>query len=322
MKRWLKSIVFRLLASDCMLERRLAAIEASGLVPVLNFHRVSDDQSSAYQAMAPALFDDLLSWLKPRFSVTTFGKLHIPPRNGKPALVLSFDDGYRDFVDVVLPLLNKHGMQANQNIIPACVESGTPPMNVMVQDFIGQAPPALLRELVFPGLAAGVDPDDRVMSGIRVSAALKNRPIVEQKKIFAQLRGLMERLDTFRTTPMMGRLDIADIAESQEVGVHSFEHATMALECDDYLREDARRCADWYRGLLGAEPSVYAFPNGSARAGQAELILDAGYTHALLVGESFSRGEQRIHRRFTMYGNGLNEFRFRALGGRSSLNAG
>src|SRR5215475_3481725 len=93
-----------ILASSPMLGARLGRIERAGALTILNFHRVDDRHVSSYGAIAPRYFDELVGWLKSRFRIVTFRDLRELAPHGKPPLILSFDDGYRDFVDVVAPI--------------------------------------------------------------------------------------------------------------------------------------------------------------------------------------------------------------------------
>jgi peptidoglycan/xylan/chitin deacetylase (PgdA/CDA1 family) len=312
--RLLKEVAFRVLQADLSVGIKLRAIAANGSLPILSLHRVSDRDEGGYAPMAPALFDDLVSWLKQRFSLIVFHDLATLAPNAKPPLILSFDDGYKDFIEYAVPILEKHRVCVNHNVIPAVIESGRPPMNVTMQDFVAQAPAALLRETSLPGHPGGGDPDNRARSCLRASAALKNRPIAEQKAIFAELERSFSRFDSFRETPVMSLDDIRQIAAVHEIGAHSFEHASMAVETDDYLREDTRRVRDYFASQLGFLPNVYAFPNGSVRAGQAEVVQASGFEHALLVGETYSQRSAWLHPRFTMHATTTAEARARALG--------
>ena len=114
---------------------------------------------------------------------------------------------------------------------------------------------------------------------------------------------------------MMSVEDVREVAQVSEIGVHSYEHASMASESDDYLREDVRRCREYFRDRLGFATTIYAFPNGSFRQGQDELLRAVGYQHVLCVGEAFSRREEWRHPRLTMFAASSVEARFRALGG-------
>src|SRR6266481_2976228 len=235
-----------ILASSPMLSARLGRIERAGALTILNFHRVDDRHLSSYSAIAPRHFDELVGWLKSRFRIVTFRDLGELVPHGKPPLILSFDDGYRDFVDVVAPILERYGVAANQNVIPSSIETGRPPLNVILQDFIGQAPASLLKEITITGLSSPLDPDDRSASGLSASAALKSRPIGEQKDIIAGLEAAFRKFDAFSTVPMLTLDHVRQVAGIHEIGAHSFEHATMEAETADYLRADAARCRDWF----------------------------------------------------------------------------
>jgi peptidoglycan/xylan/chitin deacetylase (PgdA/CDA1 family) len=114
---------------------------------------------------------------------------------------------------------------------------------------------------------------------------------------------------------MMSRDEVREIAAVHEIGAHSFDHASMAAETDAYLADDLLRCRAYFGETLGAPVNVYAFPNGSCRDGQIDVVRDAGFEHVLLVGEDFSRTDAHIHKRFTMYAASRAEARFRATGG-------
>jgi peptidoglycan/xylan/chitin deacetylase (PgdA/CDA1 family) len=311
----MKPVAISIFGSELPLALRARALARSAVLTILNFHRVDDQKGCADAAMKPALFDELVSWLKRSFAIVTFDELEGRKSSGKPPLILSFDDGYKDFIDIVVPIVEKHDVRVNQNLIPSALDSGLPPMNVQLQDFIRTAPAALLREIPLPGLPAGADPDHRAKSGLQASQALKNRPIVEQKEIFAKLELSFQQFDGFRATPVMSLREAQHVAAVHEIGAHSFEHATMAEETDAYLLDDIDKCLNYFKTRLGIRPSVYALANGSVRPGQAEFIRAAGFHHVLLTGEGFSRRSNWLHKRFTMFGTTRAEARFRALGG-------
>ena len=59
--------------------------------------------------------------------------------------------------------------------------------------------------------------------------------------------------------------------------------ANMSSESDDYLREDARRCLDFFRAKLGGATTIYALPNGSFRAGQDQILRAAGFNMCFVL---------------------------------------
>lgn len=314
LKRAARRLAFGMLGSGPAVAVRLARIRKAGVVTVLNLHRVSAEGASAYEALSPALFERLVRWLKTRYRLTSFAELAHGSDGRRPPLVLSFDDGYRDFVDVVAPILRRHGVGANQNIVPACIESGLPPPTVLIQDFIGAAPARLLREVALPGIEGRVDPERRAQAAFQVSATLQKMPIVRQKQVIAGLQASFDRFDGFRPTPIMRMDELAALAGEFEIGAHSFEHATMSCETGAYFDDDLQACTAWFTRRLGRQPTIYAFPNGMADPVHCETARRAGYRTVLLVGERFTGAGQWCHGRFTFHARTMPEARFRATG--------
>lgn len=306
-----KAVAFAVLGNGPRLRRRLDEVGKSGANTILNLHRVADDDGSDYRPLAPDLFDELLDFVKREFAVVTIAELAEPAR--KPKLVLSFDDGYRDFSVHAAPILARHGLRANQNIIPQCIETGLPPINVLAQDFVGKAPKEFVDRLDVEGFS---EPRDSRF-GHRLSRYLKMRPQAEQVRLAQALLPQFFAWEEFRPTEMM-TLDEVNALEGHELGAHSYSHASMEYETDEFLTADVMRCARFFRDELHLAMSIYAFPNGSCRAGQAERVLECGVDHVLLVGERFDHGGA-IHTRFTFDGRSSSEIRYKAAGGRVPL---
>lgn len=304
-----KVVAFAALGNGPLLRRRLDRVRGAGVATILNLHRVADDDGSDYRPLDPQLFDELLGFVKREFAVVTIAELG--DRTGKPKLVLSFDDGYRDFATTAVPILARHGLRANQNLIPKCVETGLAPLNVLAQDFVGRAPRELVAALRVEGFSAPVDR----RFGQRLSYFLKMRPQAEQDRIADDLLPQLNRWEEFAPTPMMTLEEVKSL-DGHEIGAHSFAHSSMEFETDDYLDADVERCRDYFRDRLGLPMTIYAFPNGSCGSGQAERVLAAGVDHVLLVGEQFDRGK-RIHHRITFDGRSSSEIRYKAAGGRA-----
>jgi peptidoglycan/xylan/chitin deacetylase (PgdA/CDA1 family) len=93
--------------------------QADAALPVLMYHSVSDAPSASARALSvrPAEFGAQLDYLRREgFTGLTFGELGRRRRTGEalPArpVVLTFDDGYADFIDEALPKLIEHGFPA------------------------------------------------------------------------------------------------------------------------------------------------------------------------------------------------------------------
>jgi peptidoglycan/xylan/chitin deacetylase (PgdA/CDA1 family) len=313
-KSFAKRIAFAALGSAPVVKWRLSQAWGSSRLTILSFHRVAPNDRSSYPPLEPRLFDEAMAFCRKHFTILTFGDLGDFKPATKPPLIVSFDDGYRDFIEYSVPILRRHGVRCNHNIIPACVQSGLPPLNVHAQDYVGRAPRSLLAKLAVPGFGP-IDPErDREALGRRISAYLKAKPIAEQKRLAAELISQFREFEGFSPTAMMTLDDIRSIADEHELGAHSFEHASLDVESDDYVRKDARACRSWFRDELRLTTDIYALPNGAARSDTSEILKAEGFRHILLTGEHYSRLSTDEHPRFTMDGSSRAEIRYRATG--------
>src|SRR4051812_49280406 len=79
-------------------ERALARLGPDGVV-VLNLHSVSPRTASLSTPVSPQVLDQLLTWLVRHCRVGTLQALEAPTGDDRPLAVLTFDDGYRDFLE-------------------------------------------------------------------------------------------------------------------------------------------------------------------------------------------------------------------------------
>ena len=91
------------------------------MTTVLCLHRVSDELDFFWPPIKIATFCKILEYISRNYDVAHLSELETPWRS-KPRLVVSFDDGYRDFIEHALPELNRYGLPSNHNVVIDCVE--------------------------------------------------------------------------------------------------------------------------------------------------------------------------------------------------------
>ena len=96
-------------------------------ISILLFHRISNESDLLWPAMPIKSFEKLILKLKNTVEIISFKELkslELYPR--KPLMLLSFDDGYVDFLQDVMPIFKRLQIKANHNICPGLVEIATP----------------------------------------------------------------------------------------------------------------------------------------------------------------------------------------------------
>ncbi len=318
MKYTLKKIALIFLSTGFIINFRIKKISKKNYLTILNLHRVCMDDGSAYKPLNPTIFDQLLKFLVKNYHIITFSEVENfsgEVISSKPLLIISFDDGYKDFINVTVPILFKYKIKVNQNIIPECVESGMPPLNVLIQDFIGKADKSDIIKLKISGFEVSDNIDDRLQMGLKVSKFIKNKPMHEQKIINDEIMKNFDFDLTSYRTPMLDMEDIKELKDEHELGVHSYSHSNMGLETDDYVKEDLMKCKNWFTKNLNTNVEIYAFPNGSYKENHIKLCKDYGYKHILLVNDNFSNLNSGIYNRFGFHADSFREVKFKTLGG-------
>ena len=326
-KETIKQSAIKLLTNPFRINRRIRQINKKNFLLILNLHKVGKDNGSAYPTFDPEIFNKLIIFLKENFIFTSFSEIKNERENEsenkntdteKAKVILSFDDGYKDFIEIAHPILLKHGIRANHNIIPNCVNRQRPPINVTLQDYIGNISKKELRKLKIPKYSWNQNLT-KYQEGLRLSRHIKNNPHSVQLEIEKYCHEqLGDRLYEF-ATPMMNRDDILKILNFYDWGAHSFFHSNMGLETDDFFRNDLLACKKWFKDKLGLESYIYAFPNGSFKESNFKLAIHAGFTDLLLVNDNFSHSNQNIHCRFGFHANSEIEMIYKATGSQKKI---
>lgn len=317
MKNFIKYFALLFLANGFRLSYRLKQISQKNYLTVLNLHRVDLDDQSAYKPLDPIIFEELIKFLLKNFYIITFAEVSIfkDKTNKKPLVIISFDDGYKDFISVTVPILAKYKLKVNQNLIPECVDSGVPPLNVLIQDFIGKSQKSDLIKMRIPGFELPSDLSNRIRLGLSVSKFLKNKPINEQRLLKDEILKTLDVDLSVYSTSMLDINDVKELIGIHELGAHSYSHANMEFETDDYFENDLVQCKNWFNKKLNINVEIYAFPNGSYKEKHLNICKNFGFKHILVVNDGFADLTSEVCQRFGFHAESEKELKFRSLGG-------
>ena len=104
----------------------LLRISKKNQLTILSLHRISNEEDYFFNPILPQSFEKLLIYIKKHYTVISFQDLReMKMDKSKPLLILSFDDGYYDFYEYALPILNKYRLLCNHNIVNDCANDNT-----------------------------------------------------------------------------------------------------------------------------------------------------------------------------------------------------
>ena len=317
MKKYIKNTVFLFLDSVGMQRKYLKNIQKNHQLTILNLHKVSPEKNPFYPPLDPKLFDALLEYISKHFNIITFDEIEKQKDSQKPNIILSFDDGYYDFLEYAMPVLEKHNARANLNVIPEYVESGLPMWNIRLYDFLNCASLDEINDIKLTGFndqLANDNEQSKSKFGLALSRFLKNRPRVERDELLKELFQKTNKYHDVKYTRMLNSKEVIEISKIHEIGVHSYSHESMGFESKEYFEKDFQLCENYFKNELELPLNIYTFPNGSYQDYQIDFLIQHKIDHVLLVENKYADYKSIVKKRFTFYADSVSEVKMRAVG--------
>lgn len=238
-------------------------------IKVICLHRVTDEIDYAWPPMKVNIFRKLLEYIGKNFDVITFDALsqNSYTSTGKPKAILSFDDGYKDFIQHALPLLNAYGFPANHNIICDTITkqeiNWTQQVFSIINRYAERTDALIIKDNQHKVLFEEViNSENALMVGIKVLNLLFVKPKVERDSILHNLKGTLQ---TDLIYPeFMDEADIRScIAKDIEIGSHTLSHCILGKhEASDVFEKEIRDSKQQLEALFDIPIDTLALPNG------------------------------------------------------------
>jgi peptidoglycan/xylan/chitin deacetylase (PgdA/CDA1 family) len=262
---------------------------------VLSLHRVSDEYDFFWPPVKTGTFRKLLEYCARKYQVIHLSELAMPS-GGKPRLVLSFDDGYSDFIENALPELMRVGIPSNHNVVIECVEKNSA---IWTQDLGGIF--SYLRKINFKGTLS-VGDESLFFDGVStpwMRQYLKAYHILLKKKKEARASIIHEWKVSLKIpeihVSMMNWEDVRKCSRSGvEIGSHTVSHQTLTTLDEDSLLFEVRSSKRMLETTLGIQCETFAVPNGQSDARVLKVISESGYKRVLMANDAFFKQNNRI----------------------------
>lgn len=314
-----------------LLTRLISPAGSRGRLSVFVFHRVLDAPDPLLPELPDrALFARQLGWIAEQFEVLApleacerLAAGRLPAR----AAMLTFDDGYRDNLEVALPELQRRGWRAAFFIATGYLGTG-----VMFNDRVIEAvrrtrASTLALSALGPDLAAPVPAptlplDDIAQRRAAIDAVLALvKPLPTARRLEAVVRLEDALAAGAGASPMM---DVGQLAALRGAGMtlggHTRSHPILASLPAAQARAEIEAGRDDLRTLTGEPPLLFAYPNG--RRGRdwgdehARMVREAGFAFAFATdpGCAGAGTDPLALPRFTPWDRSRRRFQGRALG--------
>lgn len=277
--------------------------------PVVAYYHIVSDKDVAhvkhlYRFRNVSQFEeDLEAFLKVYQPIGLLDLLN-SVRTGKPlprhAFLLTFDDGFKELIEVVAPLLIRKGLPATFFLATAFLDNKEMALHndlsVLIEHI--QTLPEKRQRQTNDQLSK------RQLSGESVSEKLlsityQRKHLVSQiaKAVECDLAGYLRQNRPYLTSEEVCKL----IAQGFTIGAHSVDHPLYsALTLKEQLQQTSESVS-FLRQKFGLKYSTFSFPHGDSNVGAeffreiyARGILDISFGSAGMLKEAFPRHYQRF----------------------------
>lgn len=270
----------------CAQRARRRRREPHGLI--LAYHRIADVRTDPWQlCVRPQYFAEQLTVLRDFADIVPLRNLQSRLESGtstRPAVAITFDDGYADNLHTALPLLER--FQASATVF-------------VCTDAIGEkgfwwdrlATIVLETEHLPPNLhideigvrRTGLTPRDRDPLHLELWRALRQLDEDHRGGIIEQLAEWAGRSlgDGCRARPMTAD-ELRTFAESPliEIGAHSVTHRSFSALPEQVQLAEIEQSRRACERMTGRCPESFAYPFGDMAPATAEMVRQAGYARA------------------------------------------
>lgn len=278
---------------------------------IFMFHRVNDGAYDFYPAMSVKAFTALCKYIKKHYEVIKISDVHgIRFGSGKPAAVISFDDGHYDILENAHPLLAELSLPYNINIDTEVLETGKPQCFVRVYDILNNTTLEHFYNGDYMDQSIVIDRGNPMDTENAFTALLGEMPHDAKNDLIKSLQKEAEVDDTVYSR-MLSKEDIAYLANSGvEIGSHTHTHPLLPSLTNGELEFELAHSKGILEKITGSEVSILAYPNGKHDKRVEEMARSLGYSVFLLAEDKIndlrSNSEGRFFR-INQYHQSLNE---------------
>ncbi len=266
-------------------------------IKVFLFHRISPEKDPLWEPIPPAKFDTIIAQIKKGHTIISLEELLLAnasdKQTSKPYAAITFDDGYKDFLEYALPVLKKHKVPASMYVITDCVTDQIPPWTYTLDYHFSKSKKKIIQfdsDLLGEGFRVTEfkDQDSKLAFAQKFKLKLKYLSNADRLSLYNQI---IASLDDVKAPSglMMNWNDLKLIKSEQiEIGSHSMSHPLLAqLKSEKEMILEIKNSGLAIEKELGHFPKTISYPNGSYNETVKKIAKESGYQLGLAVNQQF-----------------------------------
>jgi peptidoglycan/xylan/chitin deacetylase (PgdA/CDA1 family) len=300
-----------------------ASVRPDG-VTVLMYHRIRNE-TDPFPGTDAKTFEMQMRWLKKNCSVITpeqLGEVARKPPRSRPAVLLTFDDGFRDYHDNACPVLREMGFTGLVFLATGAMDD-----EVMIwTDAVTWATHATKKASVtLPwDTAQRLDIDDQPSRHKLAEVCKRFLKDIPNQQRQAWLNQLMQALeidpdDGTLARQMLNWDEVRTTMDCTRYGGHTHNHPILSQLDAATMEAEIVTCRRRIIDETGVEPRYFAYPNGRAQdftPMTQNLLRQHGFELGFSTIEGIHRDGDDVYaiKRQNTAGDTLGDFALRVIG--------
>jgi len=293
--RFVKDRVKRAVASSWGWKAVGMALRTPG-VSVLTYHRISGTDHGL-SALPVEVFAGQMRWLRDRCDPVRpeqLVELAERPNRARPAVMITFDDGYRDYHDLAYPILKELDVPATVFLTTSFMDEG----GMIWTDQVQWAALSTSRDRIrlpwAPASEVFLDsPGARETLDARARAYLKSVSDEERRELLPRLLAELGEAPV-RERQMLTWDEVRRMMDLTCFGGHTHTHPILSRLSHADAEREIRTCRDRIAAETGRAPTAFAYPNGRPSdytRETKEIVRSAGFSLAFSMTEGIAGAE-------------------------------
>lgn len=255
-----------------------------GGIAVLMYHRIVSD-GGPFEGTEVGTFREQMRWIRANCRPIRPEELLQPPcdANGsRPEVLVTFDDGYRDFHDNAYPILDEFRIPSLLFLATSFIDRP----GLIWTDAVGwSVNNSKCKQIELPWdstVMSLADPPARRRCVSACKQFLKKVPDADrlrwQNDLFARLEAVPDTKVIERQ--MLNWNEVRATRDLTSIGGHTHTHPILSQVSRERADEEIRVCTERISAETGIAPRYFAYPNGRAQDftdQTRELLLARGY---------------------------------------------
>lgn len=262
-------------------------------IKVFLFHRISPHIDPVWPPITPEHFEKIITYLKENFEIVPLEQNilgNYKPISSRKLCAITFDDGYKDFVEYAMPIIKKQNVPASMYVITDCVNKSLPPWTFIFNHLLLNTKISSLEidSLQMPENLRKITwntPRKKVAYINYIAHMLKKISDEERENVMQQIRSQINDADSFPKGLMMNWDDIRCIKnEGIEIGSHSANHPILSKELDlESIRHELKISGEEIEKEIGKFPLAISYPFGIYNNEAKKIAKKVGYKMGVTV---------------------------------------